>query len=281
MYQKLFYRLLAVLLLASGMTGCASYRDLPSGTHQRVSARQATTNQDSAVVREVIDLSSNPDSSNVPYRPGDYIVGPNDVLFVSVNGKIDFGSYSSAPLGSSATAAIIKGYRVDGLGFIYIPLAGRISVAGISIAEARQRIQTALGRYYNDPSIVVEISEYRTRQVFIFGAVRKPGAVPMPTSGINLAQLMSSADVNEAGGNFRQVRIIRSNSPTQGELLVVDFDKMLQGQSVPLQLQEGDIVYVPKSAIGSWNEVISEILPSLQAVSATLQPFVNIKYLKQ
>jgi hypothetical protein len=37
---------------------------------------------------------------------------------------------------------------------------------------------------------------------------------------------------------------------------------------------------VPATAIGSWNAVIQLLLPSLQLVGATLNPFVQIQYLK-
>lgn len=123
------------------------------------------------------------------------------------------------------------------------------------------------------------IPDNKTQQVFIFGAVKKPGPVPMPTSGLNLAQAIASAELREIGYDFRHVRIIRSHSTTRGELLVVDYDRVLRGEALPLQLQEGDIIYVPKSALGNWNDAINEILPSLQAISATLQPFVQIKFL--
>ncbi len=125
----------------------------------------------------------------------------------------------------------------------------------------------------------IYIPDNKTQQVFIFGAVKKPGPVPMPTSGLNLAQAIASAELREIGYDFHHVRIIRSLSTTRGELLVVDFDQVLRGEALPIQLQEGDIVYVPKSALGNWNDAINEILPSLQAISAILQPFVSIKYL--
>ena len=63
--------------------------------------------------------------------------------------------------------------------------------------------------------------------------------------------------------------------------MVVDFDKIMRGDALPLVLRNGDIIYVPKSNLGGWNDAIAEILPSLQAFSAVLQPFVNIKYLSQ
>ena len=43
----------------------------------------------------------------------------------------------------------------------------------------------------------------------------------------------------------------------------------------------GDIVFVPETAFTSWNEVIAQMLPTLQAVSGLLTPFVQIKYLSQ
>ena len=67
---------------------------------------------------------------------------------------------------------------------------------------------------------------------------------------------------------------------TRGALLVVDFEKIMHGQALPFPLMEGDIVYVPRSGIGNWNMAINEILPSLQAISNVLQPFVQIKFLK-
>jgi polysaccharide biosynthesis/export protein len=127
----------------------------------------------------------------------------------------------------------------------------------------------------------IYIPDNRNQQVFIFGAVKKPGAVPLPTGGLNLAQAIASAELKDVGYDFRHVRIIRSLSTTRGELIVVDFDKVLRGEALPFQLQEGDIVYVPQSPFGTWNEAIAELLPSLQAVSAILQPFVQIEFLRR
>jgi polysaccharide export outer membrane protein len=277
MSYQLFYRIIIVLCALVGMSGCTSYRDLPSGTHQRVTGKPEPD-----VIREAVDISPNPLPALSPVQTNDYIVGPNDILYVAVNGRTEFdGAGTLTASYASPGSNTFKGYRIDGRGNIYLPLVGKVAVSGVPLAEVRERIDLAIRQYFNNPSVVIEIAEYRTRQVFIFGAVKKPGPYPMPASGVNLAQLVSSADVSVADSKFRQLRIIRSNSPTQGELLVVDFDKVLRGEAVPLQLQEGDIVFVPKSKIGSWNEVISELLPSLQAVSATLQPFVNIKYLRQ
>jgi polysaccharide export outer membrane protein len=127
----------------------------------------------------------------------------------------------------------------------------------------------------------IYIPDSRNQLVFIFGAVKKPGSVAIPPGGLNLAQAIASAELRDAGYDFNHVRIIRSLSATRGELLVVDYDQVLRGEALPIQLNDGDIVYVPKSGFGTWNDVITDILPSLQTVSAVLQPFVSIKFLSQ
>lgn len=131
------------------------------------------------------------------------------------------------------------------------------------------------------PGDSIYIPDNRNQLVFIFGAVKKPGAVTMPQGGLNLAQAIASAELRETGYDFRHVRIIRSLSTTRGELMIVDFESILRGNALPIQLQEGDIVYVPKSGFGTWNDVIAEILPSLTTISSILQPFVSIKFLNE
>jgi polysaccharide export outer membrane protein len=125
----------------------------------------------------------------------------------------------------------------------------------------------------------IYIPDNKNRLVFVFGAVKKGGPVAIPPGGLTLPQAIATAELRDTGHDFRYIRIIRSLSTTRGELMVIDFDKILRGEAMPLILQQGDIVFVPKSGLGNWNDAINEILPSLQAFSALLQPFVSIKYL--
>jgi polysaccharide export outer membrane protein len=53
----------------------------------------------------------------------------------------------------------------------------------------------------------------------------------------------------------------------------------MEGKAAPFFLKSGDIVYVPQTGISSWNQTLQLILPSLQTISAVLNPFVSIKYL--
>ena len=126
----------------------------------------------------------------------------------------------------------------------------------------------------------VFIPDNRNQNIFVFGAVSKPGPIPMPQGRMNLLEAIAAADPRIVGSDIKNVRIIRSLTTTSGELLVVDLSKIRRGETLPMQLVEGDVVYIPKNAFGTWNDAIAEILPSLQAISALLQPFVSLTYLK-
>jgi polysaccharide export outer membrane protein len=276
-YSSLFSIVLA-LFIPLYISGCTSFTELPAGT--RISVGEPPSG---VVNRQIVEV---PASAASPYQPADYLIGPNDVLAIAINGSSDFtnsgsmGSSGSMVISSTGSSSKVSGSRVDGRGCIYIPLAGELHVGGLPLSGARKLIDSALRNYFNNPYVQVEIAEYRNRLVFVFGAVKIQGPLPITPGGMNLAQAIAGAQLRDTGYNLDQVRIIRSLSPTQGELLVVDFKRVMQGKALPMQLHEGDIIYVPKSAMGSWNDAITDILPSLQTLSASLQPFVNIKYLK-
>jgi len=125
------------------------------------------------------------------------------------------------------------------------------------------------------------IPDNRTQNVFVFGAVNKPGPQPMAQGHIDILAAIASSDPRTVGLDLKNVRIIRSLTTTTGELLVVDVEKIRRGETLSMQLIEGDVVYVPKNSFGTWNDIISEILPSLTTISTLLQPFVSIKFLMQ
>ncbi|HON59014.1 MAG TPA: polysaccharide biosynthesis/export family protein [Smithella sp.] len=349
------------------MGGCTLYRDIAPGTVQKIPVRvdpaaaRAAQGGNSPVVEQQRVIIAPLDE---PAPSPEYIIGPNDVLYINVSGKPEFSSLTSTTTyGNLGNVKTPSGSRVDGNGNVHLPFIGAVPVGGLTITQAEKRIAEAAKKFINDPWVIIEVGEYkshplyllgqfrnsgtfymdrplnllqgiamgngydgtadlssarlirdkktmpvdiyellmrgdqrhnvwlkpgdaiyipdnRSRMVFVFGAVKKAGPVTIPPDGLTLTQAIASAELRDTGHDFRYIRIIRSLSATEGELMVVDFDKILRGESMPLMLQRGDIVYVPKSAIGTWNDTINEILPSLQVFSALLQPFVQIKYLK-
>ncbi len=254
-----------IVLAVLAVSGCAKYTFLPSGTVKQVTSP--------IIEQETVSLTPEDAISQSQPIVDTYYLGPGDVLFINISGKPEFSSFVSQ--------ARIVGSRVDGKGAVHIPIVGTVRISGMNVEQAQEAIRLAAKQYLKEPWVVAEIIEYRAKQVFVFGAVKKPGAVPMMPAGLTLPQAIASAELRDAGHDFHHVRIIRSLSSTRGVLMVVDFDRILSGDAMPLPLKDGDIVYVPKNSFGTWNDAITEMLPSLQLVSAVLQPFVQIRYLER
>jgi polysaccharide export outer membrane protein len=128
-------------------------------------------------------------------------------------------------------------------------------------------------------SIVVPTAA--NENAFVFGAVGKPGPIAFQSGALSLLQALSGASMdltNFTNAGLSDVRIIRGGGRS-AQFLVVNANLILAGQAAPFALQPGDIVFVPPTAVASWNQVLQQLLPSLQTVTAGLSPFVDIKYL--
>jgi polysaccharide export outer membrane protein len=130
---------------------------------------------------------------------------------------------------------------------------------------------------------VIMVPTSANEDAFVFGTVAKPGAVPFAGGHLSLLQALAGAGVDLPSlttASLANVHIIRS-SGASAQFYVVNAQMILNGQSAGFDLQPGDVVFVPPNPVAQWNEIMNELLPSLQMVSAGLSPFVSIKYLSQ
>jgi polysaccharide export outer membrane protein len=127
------------------------------------------------------------------------------------------------------------------------------------------------------PRDVVYVPLKEEMRIYLLGAVGSPGAVPFGPDGRTLLEALSMAQGPiEEQAHLEEVRIIRSSSPTSGELIIVDVNKLLAAQRLDFPLEPGDVVYVPRTPLGSWNLAVQTILPSLQLVGGILTPIALI-----
>jgi polysaccharide export outer membrane protein len=129
----------------------------------------------------------------------------------------------------------------------------------------------------------VVIPSAAAENAFVFGAVGKPGSVSFESGSLSLLQALSDADLsleNYTAADLAQVRVIRSHGAT-ADFIVVDAAKILHGDALPFALQPGDVVFVPPTGVATWNQVLDDLIPSLQTVAGVLNPFVSIAYLSR
>lgn len=132
------------------------------------------------------------------------------------------------------------------------------------------------------PGDVIFAPRKEDMSVYVLGAVASPQAVPFGSDGRTILQVLSMAGGPKPGSAYlSDVRVIRAFTPTRGELIVVDVAAMLAGRGLDFPLEPGDVVFVPRSALGDWNVALGEILPSLQLISGVLTPITLIQSLKE
>ena len=162
-----------------------------------------------------------------------YVVGPGDELRLTLTGAAEFQ----------------VDLTVDTEGRIFVPSVGQYTAGGQRLGELRDRLRRFLSRSYaglygEPPSTFMDLTLTRLRpvQVFVTGAVARPGAytVPSGTSVFNVLYVVGGVTTD---GTLRRIRVVRAGQ----DVAALDaYDYLLDGRTPsPIRLQQGDRLFVP------------------------------------
>jgi protein involved in polysaccharide export with SLBB domain len=161
-----------------------------------------------------------------PVGRDEYVVGPNDVLALSLWGEVNV----TAPL------------TVTPEGILILPVGGTVEVSGLTIAVAEERVRRRLSDYYRDVELTLSLVTPRRVIVHVTGAVKEPGEYT-----VSAAQRVSGV-VELAGGLLAasSERLIELRGP-RGAGRPVDllrYRRLGDLAANPL-VMEGSVVFVP------------------------------------
>jgi polysaccharide biosynthesis/export protein len=138
-------------------------------------------------------------------------------------------------------------------GNILVPQIGMVSLQGLSLEEAQEKIRLGLKRYLVEPVVVVSLAAPRPVQVTISGEISKPGIFAITSAGARVADALLVAGGSTMAADLRQVQVRRRLMDGSVISQTIDLYAALQsGGSLPnLRLQDGDAVVVPRREVGS------------------------------
>ena len=210
-------------------------KEMPSLDAQREANRPAGDLSGTVFGREIFsnkNLSFEP-NLNVP-TPKGYVLSAGDELQINVWGDSELN---------------LK-LKVSPEGTILIPNLGPVSVCGLTIETAENRIRQELGRIMSTLSgetdgantfVSVSLSQIRSIKVNIVGEVVAPGTYTLPSFATLFNALYAAGGVNEIG-SLRGIKVYR-NSKEVAKLDVYDY--LLNGKyNTNIRLEENDMVIV-------------------------------------
>lgn len=178
-----------------------------------------------------------------PTATTDYIVGPQDVLKISVFNEPTL----SGP------------FTVESDGSINFPLVGRLTVAGKTLRAIQEELTKRLAAgYLVNPQVTILVDEYRSQSIFVQGEVRQPGKHTISGNMTLLEALSQAGGPTATAGSEVIVRRPKDASSPAGPVDPADDTRsdvvaranlidVQSGRAANVTIRDGDTIFVPKA----------------------------------
>lgn len=186
----------------------------------------------------------------------EYYMRPGDELNIVVTQQQD--------LGNSSTNQSPFVVRPDGN--VSFPLVGEIHAEDMTVSQFTDVLQQGLSRYIVDPDVSVNISKLGRVRVYVFGEVRKPGAVELD-KGHTVIDAIGAAQGFTRDTAKKKIFLIHQDQPKS--LIPINLNNMLKtgDMSQNVTLREGDILYLTKNHRIDFARDIAPIFSSIYMIT--------------
>ena len=160
--------------------------------------------------------------------PEDFVIGPEDVLQITVWREPDLG-----------TKAVV---RPDGK--IGVTLLGDIQASGLTTTQLKDAVAAKLARFIEQPEVSVVIIEIHSQMVHLIGAVGRPGAYTLggPLTIVELLARAGGIAEYTKGENIAIVRSVGKDT----QRIPFNYKAYIEGKDLQrnIPLKNGDVVVV-------------------------------------
>jgi polysaccharide biosynthesis/export protein len=174
---------------------------------------------------------------------GDYVIGPQDLLSITVYDQTDLGGKYAVELDGSFT----------------FPLIGRVKAGGMTIRDFEGVLKERLADgFFKNPQVTVAIEQYRSQRVFVTGEVRNPGSYAL-TGDMTLIEALAKAGSTTQNAADEVVVVRGGKGSDQAaapdaegrETVRMNLQHLQSGAaSAPnMPLRDGDTIYVARAEL--------------------------------
>jgi polysaccharide biosynthesis/export protein len=109
--------------------------------------------------------------------PSSYVLGPEDTITVRIFAADDIPDRPA---------------QIDNNGEVTLPMIGKVHAAGMTIDQFQAAITQDYKKYFKDPQVTVQVTDFRSQPVSVAGNVNTPGVVQL-RGNRNLMEVIGQA----------------------------------------------------------------------------------------
>ena len=167
-------------------------------------------------------------------------IAAGDILSVTIFEAQSGGLFIPPDAGSrSGNYVSIPNEQVDSAGYITVPYAGSIKVAGLDTRTVSNTIANRLKQRAIEPQVVTTITERRGNEVSVIGEVNQPSRFALDPGGLKL----SGAIAHAGGAKFPDYDTAFSLE-RRGVTYRANLSSVLMDPSLDVQVQPNDVLYL-------------------------------------
>lgn len=224
--------------------------------------------------RNVNYLQSDKRKLTIPVYPTVYAVQPNDVLNIKIQSRdpeqATFFNLSTLNTNRNNQAnpanLFLSGYPVTQDGTIKMAVVGELQVAGKTVEEIRDLVQSEIDKYLLNAMVLVKLTSFK---ISVLGDVKNPGTNYVFNTQSTIFEALSAAGDLNLTAKRKGLKLIRQQGD---ESIVVDLDLTDPSiiQSPYYFLHPNDVLYVEPSKQNLLNNNLGLFSVLLSAVSTTI-----------
>ncbi len=212
-------------------------------------------------------------------------IRPNDILAITVgslsqesNDILNFNNINrifttNFPGQNGGQFGQPLGFLVDNTGQVDLPMIGRISLSGLKLDEAAEKVRIEVEKLLKSPSVTVRFLNHRFT---VIGEVNKPAVYNLIDDKTTLTEALALAGDLTAFGNRKNIMIIRDYYGKR-EMVRLNLLNREIFDSPYYYLKDGDMIYIePVEGKATYTDKKVQLAPLYLSGVSALVVLINV-----
>ncbi|MFA0964694.1 polysaccharide biosynthesis/export family protein [Roseivirga sp. BDSF3-8] len=198
-----------------------------------------------------------------------YKLQPGDIVSIKISSltdpKFNFFAEAERELKEGIDPSL-SGFMLDDRGFVELPVAGKVSLTGLTLEEAQDKVREVAQSYLESPTVNLRLLSFHFT---ILGEVNVPGNYTTYSGRYSIMDAIGQAGDLTDLADRKRIKVIRYD---QGQAKVYFMDLLdAETMSSPLfYLQPNDLVYVSPLKVKNFTQFQSRNIALVLSIITSL-----------